>query len=169
MQEFKWYLIYTHPNAEKRLVVRLEDANIESYLPTITEEHQWSDRIKTIHVPLFKSYLFVRADLEQYHQIKRLGGFSHYVKFDKKAASVPEVVISKIKAAVSTVKDIQSVPTTSLRKGMEVEINTGSLKGYKGFLVASPEGRKVAIEVTGIEQCLVMSIPTEMLSPIQGD
>ncbi|CAN0601278.1 unnamed protein product, partial [Ectocarpus sp. 12 AP-2014] len=55
-----WYVLYVKPKNEKKVAERLLSHQIEVYCPMIKEVKQWSDRKKTIEVPLFKSYVFVQ-------------------------------------------------------------------------------------------------------------
>jgi transcription antitermination factor NusG len=60
----KWYAIYTRPRWEKKVNFLLQGKGIESYCPLNKVRRKWSDRIKTIEEPLFKSYVFVKIDEE---------------------------------------------------------------------------------------------------------
>src|SRR5882762_9037756 len=42
---------------------RLREQGMEAFLPTVRETHRWSDRKKTVEVPLFSCYVFVRCAL----------------------------------------------------------------------------------------------------------
>ena len=57
-----WFALYTKARAEKKLGLALDRLGIENYLPLISEKRQWSDRVKVIESPLFKSYIFVRIN-----------------------------------------------------------------------------------------------------------
>ena len=58
----KWYAIYTRPRWEKKVDLLLKDQGLESYCPLNKVKRKWSDRIKLVEEPLFKSYVFVRTD-----------------------------------------------------------------------------------------------------------
>jgi transcription antitermination factor NusG len=55
-----WYAIYTNPRWEKKVDKLLTEAGIESYCPLNTVMRKWSDRMKKVEEPLFKSYVFVQ-------------------------------------------------------------------------------------------------------------
>jgi transcription antitermination factor NusG len=62
----RWYALYTKPRWEKKVYKGLSQKGIESYCPLNKVKRKWSDRIKTIEEPLFKSYVFVKvAELEK--------------------------------------------------------------------------------------------------------
>src|SRR4051812_22456452 len=56
----QWYAVQTRSNFEKRTSHELHCRGIDTFLPAITELRQWNDRKKTIEMPLFPGYLFVR-------------------------------------------------------------------------------------------------------------
>lgn len=68
-QSAKWYVLYTSSRAEKAVERRLALMGAEVFLPIHREKRKWSDRIKTVEVPLYRSYIFVhctRAQLSKY-------------------------------------------------------------------------------------------------------
>jgi transcription antitermination factor NusG len=62
---FAWYVIYTRPRHEKRVVEHLAQVNIETFLPCIVTLRKWHDRKKYLEVPLFPSYVFVHLKAAQ--------------------------------------------------------------------------------------------------------
>jgi transcription antitermination factor NusG len=56
----KWFAIYTRPRWEKKVHKLLEEKGIECYCPLNKVHRKWSDRIKIVEEPLFKSYVFVK-------------------------------------------------------------------------------------------------------------
>ena len=58
----KWYAIFTKSRSEKKVYERLLDADIEAFLPIVKTVRQWSDRKKTVYLPLIPSYVFVKMD-----------------------------------------------------------------------------------------------------------
>jgi transcription antitermination factor NusG len=60
-----WYALYTKPRWEKKVHALLTDKKIESYCPLNKVRKKWSDRMKTVEEPLFKSYVFVRVNEEE--------------------------------------------------------------------------------------------------------
>lgn len=58
--ETPWYAVQTRYRCETRIAAQLQSKGIETFLPLLNETHRWSDRQKTVSVPLFAGYLFVR-------------------------------------------------------------------------------------------------------------
>src|SRR3981189_2785475 len=63
MEEWRWYALHTRARHERVVEHRLREQGMEAFLPTVRETHRWSDRKKTVEVPLFSCYVFVRCAL----------------------------------------------------------------------------------------------------------
>ena len=56
-----WYAVQTRSRHEKVVAHRLTEQGITTFLPTIQEEHRWSDRKKIVELPLFSCYVFAKV------------------------------------------------------------------------------------------------------------
>src|ERR1700727_843146 len=54
------YGVKTKPRHEKIVAQRLEERGVTAFLPLVTEVHRWSDRKKSVQVPLFRCYVFAK-------------------------------------------------------------------------------------------------------------
>ena len=61
----EWFAIQTKPRHEKKVAFKLEEKDIEVFLPLYTSLHQWSDRRQEVQLPLFPNYVFVRIGATQ--------------------------------------------------------------------------------------------------------
>jgi len=162
MSQSEWYVIYTRPNAEKKFAARLTERGIESYLPLSAEVKIWSDRKKTIHEPLFKSYVFARCTIEQLHIVKTVFGFSNFISFGGYPTTIKDRQIEIIKSILRLYADAKSISTRFVM-GDEVTIISGPLKGLKGVLASISGKKKVAIKLSHLEQSLLLHLPEAYL------
>ena len=65
-----WNVIYTKSRSEKKVEERLKNIGIEAYCPVRTEVKFWSDRKKSILVPVLPSMVLVK--IEKNKEIKFL-------------------------------------------------------------------------------------------------
>ncbi|MFZ9332451.1 MAG: UpxY family transcription antiterminator [Chitinophagaceae bacterium] len=86
----KWYVLYTKPRWEKKVDKALQQKGIESYCPLNRVKRKWSDRIKTIEEPLFKSYVFVKVEEKEKTEVRYVDGVLNYVYWNGKPAVVKE-------------------------------------------------------------------------------
>jgi len=49
----RWYAVRTRSRHEKLVAKQLQTQGIESFLPVVTQTHNWSDRRKQVEMPLF--------------------------------------------------------------------------------------------------------------------
>jgi transcription antitermination factor NusG len=57
----QWFAVQTRSRFEKVVRAELALSGIEHYLPTLEQARQWKDRQKTVELPLFAGYIFVRC------------------------------------------------------------------------------------------------------------
>jgi transcription antitermination factor NusG len=93
----RWYAIYTRPRWEKKVNTLLAEKGIESYCPLNKVRRKWSDRIKTIEEPLFKSYVFVRIRDDERSNVRMTSGVVNFVYWDGKPALIRDKEIQNIR------------------------------------------------------------------------
>src|SRR5271157_4621518 len=55
-----WYAVHTRARHERVVAQRLREQGVTTFLPLVTEVRRWSDRRKSVELPLFGCYVFVR-------------------------------------------------------------------------------------------------------------
>jgi len=93
----KWYIIQTRPRWEKKVADSLEQKGIESYCPVKKVRRKWSDRIKTLEQPLFKSCIFVKISPEQKTDVRLLEGVVNFIYQNGKPVQVKERQVKMFK------------------------------------------------------------------------
>lgn len=162
MNNKHWYVIYTRANAEKKLSERLSERSIENFLPLSTVTKIWSDRKKVLTEPLFKSYVFVRCDVNELHKAKTTAGFSHYISFGGYPVVIPEKQIDIVKTVLRLYSDTCSMASRFVA-GDSVSVIAGPLKGMNGTLISIKGKKKVAIKVNHLEQFMLITLPEAYL------
>ena len=76
-----WYAVHTRARHERAIAQRLREQGINTFLPLVTEVHRWSDRRKSVEVPLFGCYVFVKLPLTGEHrlQVLKIDGVFRFV------------------------------------------------------------------------------------------
>jgi len=162
----KWYAVYTRSRFEKQVQIELQDQGIEAYLPLIKTVRQWSDRKKTVEVPLFSSYVFVHIDRRFYDQVLQTNGVVKYITFEGKAASIPADQIDNLRIIVNSNEKVETTWETR-RKGDRVMVTAGSLKGLKGELITYGDRRKVLVRIDSINQNLIVEVHSSLIESIK--
>src|SRR5207248_6491576 len=91
------YAIYTRPRWEKKVNLLLKERGVESYCPLNKVKRKWSDRLKTVEEPLFKSYVFVKVEDGERAVVRTTNGVINFVYWDKKPVVLKEKEITAIK------------------------------------------------------------------------
>jgi transcription antitermination factor NusG len=105
----KWYAIYTRPRWEKKVNNLLLQKAVESYCPLNKVRRKWSDRMKTIEEPLFKSYVFVKINEEDRSLVRTTNGVVNFVYWDGKPAIIKEKEIQTIKRFLDEYENVEVV------------------------------------------------------------
>lgn len=132
--EKRWYALYTKPRWEKKIHKSLQNKGIESYCPLNKVRRQWSDRIKVIEEPLFKSYIFVRVEEAMKTEVRYVDGVLNYVYWNGKPAIVKDDEIIEIKRFMSEYDEVE-VKAIDVRPADEVMVNAGVMMGASGRII----------------------------------
>src|SRR5580698_5536039 len=108
----KWYVIYTKPRWEKKVYSRLREKGLESYCPLNKVRKKWSDRLKIVEEPLFKSYVFIHISEEDIPQVRMVNGVLNFVYWLGKPAIVRTTEIESIKKFLNEYDDVEVAPIT---------------------------------------------------------
>lgn len=128
-----WFAIYTKPRWEKKVHKLLVERGFESYCPLNKVRRKWSDRIKVVEEPLFKSYVFVRVTESLRPEVRFVDGVLNFVYWNGKPAVVRDEEIIEIKKFMSEYEDVQ-VSSIDLQEADKVMLNTGVMMGATGSI-----------------------------------
>lgn len=145
----KWLAIYTRPRWEKRVNQLLIEKGIESYCPLNKVRRKWSDRIKIVSEPLFKSYVFVKVSDEERSAVRLTSGAINFVYWDGKPAIVKEREITAIRRFLDEHEQVDARPS-NLKLNDRVRVTNGTLMDHEGKVLAlRHKTAKVAIDSLG--------------------
>jgi transcription antitermination factor NusG len=162
-----WYAVLTRARHEKAVAHRLGDRGVTTFLPTVTEVHRWKDRRKTVKLPLFSCYLFVKLmpNNEERQRVLRIDsvlglvGDSHGL-----GTPIPNEQIDAVRILVK-----EQLPWCShpfLKVGRRVRIRSGALNGLEGILQSRKGDRKLIISVDAMQRSLAVQIEGYDVEPI---
>ena len=126
-----WNVIYTKSRAEKKVEERLKNIGIEAYCPVRTEVKSWSDRKKSILVPVLPSMVLVKIDKNKRNQVFDIPGVVRYMFWLKKHAIVRDSEVDSLKLLLET-NNIAEQNVSSYSIGDEIKIS--SLEDQLGII-----------------------------------
>jgi len=127
----KWFAIYTRPRWEKKVHKLLEEKGIECYCPLNKVHRKWSDRIKIVEEPLFKSYVFVKVSEEEKTPVRMTDGVVNFIYWLGKPAIIREKEIETIKRFLNDHHNVE-VRSVDIKAGKKVIVESGILMGKEG-------------------------------------
>jgi transcription antitermination factor NusG len=148
-QEKYWFAVYTKPRWEKKVHRSLAQLGFESYCPLNKVRKKWSDRMKIVEEPLFKSYVFVHIEDVLRPEIRFVDGVLNFVYWNKKPAIIKDEEIIEIKKFLSEYEDVE-VKTIDVKPADEVVINTGVMMGAKGRVLRVMGNNMVEIRIESL-------------------
>ena len=149
----KWFVIYTKPKQELKVVTELSKIGIFSYCPTVKMLKQYSDRKKKIEKPLMPSYVMVYIEECRRSTVFSIPGIVRYLFWLGKPAIIHESEIDIMKQHLEGV--YTDISISSLIKGQLYEITEGPLAGKTGKVIEMKKN-KVKLEITSLGMMVVL-------------
>lgn len=145
----KWLAIYTRPRWEKKVNQLLTEKGFESYCPLNKVKRKWSDRIKVVEEPLFKSYVFVKVAEKERTEVRMTSGAINFVYWNGKPAVIKEKEINAIRRFLNEYAYVEARPM-DVQLNQRVRIINGTLMDKEGkVLELRHKTAKIAIESLG--------------------
>ncbi len=142
MNAERWYVLYTKAQQEDRAEKNLTAWGIETFYPKIKKKqfNQFTGKAIDFSRPLFPRYLFAKFDAERIlHKIYNTRGVGKVISFNCIPTPVDDEVIALIQSKVAADGSVRL--NDELRRGDEVRINNGSLKGINGIFDRTLKGK----------------------------
>src|SRR5262245_24509580 len=140
-----WYELYAKHHHEKKVADLLRRKGVDVFLPLHPTLRRGKDRKKTVAVPLFPGYLFLRTNLRNKIEILSTAGVFFLVENGGRACPVPDHEIEAVRAVVES--DARFEPHPYLELGETVQICRGPLAGIRGLYVRSKNQHRVVVSV----------------------
>jgi transcription antitermination factor NusG len=161
----QWYGLHTRPRHEKIVVQRLEERGVTTFLPLVTEVHRWSDRKKSVQLPLFSCYVFAKFNPNRVERLRvlRVEGVFGLVGAGGEGTPIPDAQIDTVRSLVETQLPWSAHPF--LKIGQRVRIRSGALDGMEGILVSRNGDRTLVISVEAIQRSLAVRVEGYEVEP----
>lgn len=152
----KWYAVYTRSRFEKKIYQDLQKSKLQAFLPLIEEKRVWSDRLKTVLVPLLPSYVFVKLPQQNMHQIYYYPGVVRLVSFEGKPCEVKEAEIGLLERIITHGINVQCASVCGI--GDAVRIVRGPLTGWEGKVESLRGESRVVFQFECIQQAISVEV-----------
>jgi transcription antitermination factor NusG len=162
----QWLAAYTKPRWEKKVFAMLDAKGIEAYCPLNKVKKQWSDRVKLVEEPLFKSYVFVHVSEEEQAKVRMTNGVVNFIYWLGKPARIKQKEIDRIKRFLNEYEEVE-VQQTALQPNDKVIIRSGILMD-KEATVKRTLHNKVEVEIESLGCKLVAYVDSKKLIALKN-
>ena len=119
-----WYVIYTKPRCEKKAEEQLLSLGINAYCPTRNEIRLWSDRKKSIQVPVLPSMVLVNIDEKDISRVFESSLVVRYMFWLGKRAAVRQSEIDTLKKYLNSDYNIINSKLLGFKVGDSFSLST---------------------------------------------
>jgi len=161
-----WYGLQTRSRHEKIVAQRLTESGVTTFLPLVNEVHRWSDRKKSVQLPLFSCYLFAKCVPNRSDRLRVLNvdGVFGLVGARGEGVPIPDEQIEAVRSLVEGRLPWSYHPF--LKIGQRVRIRSGALDGLEGVLVSRHGESTLVISVDAIQRSLAVRVEGYDVEPL---
>jgi transcription antitermination factor NusG len=161
-----WYAVLTRARHERVVAHRLREQGVNTFLPMVTEVHRWSDRKKSVELPLFGCYVFVKLapSGEERLRVLRIDGVFKFVGARGLGTPIAESQIEAVRTLIG-----QQIPWSAhpfLQIGQRVRVRGGAMDGVEGILLARNEDNTLVVSIDAIQRSLAVRIEGYDVEPL---
>jgi len=161
-----WFALFVKPRHEKFVAQLLRQKGYEEFLPLYEVRRRWSDRYKTLLLPLFPCYAFCRFDLNRRLAVLRTPGVKKIVGWGRTPAPVEQAEIEQIRRIVDS--KLRAEPCGYLAEGERVRIEAGPLRGVEGFIEQQRGAERLVVSVTLLQRSVAVEIDPGWAAPLRA-
>jgi transcription antitermination factor NusG len=152
----RWFALRVKSRREKVVAAIVRNKGCEEFLPVYRSRRHWSDRLKSVELPLFAGYVFCRLDPMQRLPLLKIPGVLHFVSTGKAPIPIEDREIAAIQTAVRSGALTEPWPFPAV--GQCVRIEDGPLAGLEGILAGTSKRRCLIVSVTILERSVSVAI-----------
>lgn len=158
-----WLVLRTKSRHEHAVESVLLQKQIIAYLPKYKIVRNWKGRKRTLEIPLFPGYVFVRPRADQYEGMRYIRGSRGLLVFaDSKPATMPEKDLDVVKMLVDSGAAL--TVDSGLISGRRVKIIGGPFMGVEGELVSMKNQNLLVINVDMLSSSVRVEVGREVIS-----
>ncbi len=154
----QWYAVYTRSRFEKKMYRALIRSKLEAFLPLVKEKRVWSDRLKTVEMPLLPGYIFVKLSPDNLAQVYTYPGFVRFVAFEGKPCVIREAEIDLLQKIVEHGLRVQHTGGCTCQVGDRVRIIHGPLKDWEGCVERLQGSSRIIFQLDSIQQAISVEV-----------
>jgi len=159
-----WFALRVRPNFEKMVAMALRNKGYEEFLPLYHVRRRWSDRYRTLELPLFSGYLFCRIDLSHRLPVLMTPGLLGIVSCCKVPLPVDDIEVAAVQSIVRST--LAAEPMSGLAIGERVRIQAGPLRGVEGVLLRIEGSCRLIVSVSLLHRSVSVRMDPNWVYPL---
>jgi transcription antitermination factor NusG len=160
-----WYALHVKSRFEKSVKTQLQQKGYETLLPMYTSTRMWSDRMKSLSLPLFSNYVFCCFSLDSRLPIMLTPGVNSIVGAGRSPVAIDKLEMASLRQLVKS--GLNTQPWPYLHDGQRVYVVSGPLKGLAGIVVRSNGGQWLILSITLLMRSLSVKIDSRCVKPLE--
>lgn len=161
-----WYAARVRAKGEARASLELSARGFETFLPVCRMQRRWSDRLKTLEIPIFPGYLFCRFQAGERIRVLEAPAVIDVVGCGGSPIPLDDAEIEAIQTMAAS--PVNVTPWPYLSSGQRVRIKRGPLAGLDGIVDKAEDGKaRVVISVKLLQRAIAAEIERGWLTPIE--
>jgi transcriptional antiterminator NusG len=160
----EWYAVYTKSRHEKLAEINLKNRGVTTFLPLREVVSRWKDRNKTINVPLFPSYVFVKIGFMDMHKVMYTKGVLKVIGCNDTPVPVPAEQVESIRTLIQS--KLKYDPYPYLDMGREVLIKSGPLQGIIGKIMEKRSKHRFVLSIDLIKKSVSVEVDVLDMEPL---
>lgn len=154
--EVQWYAAQTRSRHEKSVAEQMERRGVEHFLPLYEKVSRWKDRRVRVQLPLFPGYIFVCMALRDRLNVLQIPGIARLVGFCGRPAALSDAEMATLRRGLCSGIGVEPYPF--LEVGQRLEVRSGPLAGFSGYLVRKKQKDRIVISVEAIMRAFTAEI-----------
>jgi transcription antitermination factor NusG len=162
----QWFAVGVKARREAYVSAIAREKGFEEFVPSYVDRRRWSDRFKSVELPLFPGYVFCRLDPKYRMPILTIPGVFQFIGIGKVPIPIGDDEIAALRTAVQSGQATE--PWPYLKVGQRVRLEEGPLAGLDGIFVESGKQRRIVVSVDLLMRSVAITIDREWVRPVEG-
>jgi transcription antitermination factor NusG len=158
-----WFVLRTRSRQEKILASDLRAKRIGCFLPMKRVQRTYCGRHYQVEMPMFPCYLFLRGEFDDAYWADRTGRVAQIIPVTDQRRLDRE--LSNLALAMSA--SVKLDPFPYLKKGMLVEIRSGSMKGIQGLVEDRNRKDRVILQIEALGRAVSLEVDAAIVEVIE--
>lgn len=147
----RWYVIRTMFRHELKVASKLQNFDIETYVPLNLKIKKYKSKLKKYQVPLINNYVFLKTDNRNYNNILNTKGVLGFIKNSEGLSCIPEREIDYLKIITSEAHNIENIDYENYHLlGKEIYIIDGPMVGMIAKVVEIMNSKNLVVQFENI-------------------